>query len=327
MGPFRSNAKPTFKVNPDYDPNPTRFFLLLRIDSVRTQDLSPPWKHRISRSSQSNPRPSEFPIYRHLPHLPWLDPENPIQMGSLQSLPPLSTLSTSVISALNAKLGTKEDLTQAPSIVAEFLTQCDDLERNLVNLNSTFESSLVSYASFSNRIGDLFIHVNSNLSDLGSSVCSRSSVSGGEGLGEELPSLAKEVARVETVRAYAEVASKLDNLIGDIEDAVSSTMNKNLRKGSAQNPEETRLVAINTLKQTEDLLTSVTKTRPQWARLVSAVDHRVDRALAILRPQAIADHRALLTSFGWPPPLSNLTSSSMDTQKSRAAETKKISAT
>ncbi|GMJ05744.1 maigo2 [Hibiscus trionum] len=235
-------------------------------------------------------------------------------MDSLQSLPPLSTLSTSVASALNAKLGTNEDLTQAPSIVAEFLTQCDDLERNLVHLNSTFESSLASYASFSNRIGDLFIHVNSKLTDLGSSVRSRSSVSG---LGEELPSLAKEVARVEAVRAYAEVASKLDNLIGDIEDAVSSTMNKNLRKGSsAQNPEETRLVAINALKQTEDLLTSVTKTRPQWARLVSAVDHRVDRALAILRPQAIADHRALLTSFGWPPPLSNLTSSSMDTRKS-----------
>ncbi|XVF09103.1 hypothetical protein REPUB_Repub07fG0062600 [Reevesia pubescens] len=114
-----------------------------------------------------------------------------------------------------------------------------------------------------------------------------------------------------------EVASKLDNLIGDIEDAVSSTMNKNLRKdSSAQNSEETRLVAIKTLKVTEDLLISVTKTRPQWARLVSAVDHRVDRALAILRPQAIADHRALLTSLGWPPSLSNLTSSSLDTRKS-----------
>ncbi|KAL4382879.1 hypothetical protein GQ457_15G005800 [Hibiscus cannabinus] len=238
-------------------------------------------------------------------------------MDSLQILPPLSTLSTSVTSALNDKLGTNEDLTQAPGVAAEFLTQCDDLERILVHLTSTLESSLASYASFSNRIGGLFTHVNSKLTDLGSSVCSRSSVSAGEGLGEELPSLAKEVARVEAVRAYAEVASKLDNLIGDIEDAVSSAMNKNLRKdSSARNPEETRLVAIETLKQTEDLLTSVTKTRPQWVRLVSAVDHRVDRALAILRPQAIADHRALLTSFGWPPSLSNLTSSSMDTRKS-----------
>lgn len=122
---------------------------------------------------------------------------------------------------------------------------------------------------------------------------------------------------MESVRAYAEIASKLDNLVGDIEDAVSSMMNKNLRKDSAtRNSEETRLVAIKTLKLTEDLLTSVSKARPQWARLVSAVDHRVDRALAILRPQAIADHRALLTSLRWPPPLSNLTSSSLDTMKS-----------
>lgn len=40
---------------------------------------------------------------------------------------------------------------------------------------------------------------------------------------------------------------------------------------------------------------------------MSAVDHRVDRAFAILRPQAIADHRSLLASLGWPPPLSNMT--------------------
>ncbi|XVF54282.1 hypothetical protein PTKIN_Ptkin05aG0168400 [Pterospermum kingtungense] len=238
-------------------------------------------------------------------------------MDSLQGLPRLSTLSTSASSILNAKLGTDHYLTQASSLVSEFLTQCDDLDRSLIHLNRTLESSLASYASFSDRIGSLFGDVNSKLTDLRSSCCSRSFLSDGEGLGEELPALAKEVARVETVRAYAEIASKLDNLVGDIEDAVSSTMNKNLRKDSApRNSEEIRLIAIKTLKLTEDLLTSVSKTRPQWARLVSAVDHRIDRALAILRPQAIADHRALLTSLGWPPPLSNLTSSSLDTTKS-----------
>ncbi|XP_022768421.1 RINT1-like protein MAG2 [Durio zibethinus] len=237
-------------------------------------------------------------------------------MDSLQSLPELSSLSTSASSILNAKLRTDYDLTQAPSLVSEFLTQCDDLDRSLIHLNRTLESRIASYASFSDRVGNLFGDVNSKLTDLGSSFCSRSSLSDGEGLGEELPALAKEVARVETVRAYAEIASKLDNLVGDIEDAVSSTINKNLRKDSTQNSEEIRLVAIKTLKLTEDLLTSVTKARPQWARLVSAVDHRVDRALAILRPQAIADHRALLTSLRWPPPLSNLTSSSLDTRKS-----------
>jgi hypothetical protein len=85
---------------------------------------------------------------------------------------------------------------------------------------------------------------------------------------------------------------------------------------SSQLLQELRQLAIKTLKLTEDVLTSVTKTRPKWARLISSVDHRVDRALAILRPQAIADHRALLVSLGWPPPLSTLTSPNLDTGKS-----------
>lgn len=76
--------------------------------------------------------------------------------------------------------------------------------------------------------------------------------------------------------------------------------------------QEMHLLAIKTLNTTEDILTSITKEHPQWKNLVSAVDHRVDRALATLRPQAIADHRALLTSLGWPPPLSAFTSSSSD---------------
>lgn len=76
--------------------------------------------------------------------------------------------------------------------------------------------------------------------------------------------------------------------------------------------QEMRMLAIKTLKATEEILTSITKVHPQWKHLVSAVDHRVDRALAILRPQAIADHRALLASLGWPPPLSALTSSHSD---------------
>lgn len=50
-------------------------------------------------------------------------------------------------------------------------------------------------------------------------------------------------------------------------------------------------------------------------RLVSAVDNRVDRALAILRPQAIADHRSLLSSLGWPPRLSTFMNTT-DTGKS-----------
>ncbi|XP_060204661.1 RINT1-like protein MAG2 isoform X2 [Lycium barbarum] len=106
-----------------------------------------------------------------------------------------------------------------------------------------------------------------------------------------------------------ETALKLDTLVGDIEDAVSSTVKRTLRREpSTKSSEEIRVVAIRTLKLTEDTLRLVAKTHPQWTRLVSAVDHRVDRSLAILRPQAIADHRSLLTSLGWPPPLSTLNS-------------------
>lgn len=80
--------------------------------------------------------------------------------------------------------------------------------------------------------------------------------------------------------------------------------------------QELRKRAIQKLGVIEDVVNEVTKVRPQWVGLVSAVDHRVDRALAILRPHAVADHRALLSSLGWPPPLSALTSSDTDTVKS-----------
>ncbi|KAG6635432.1 hypothetical protein I3843_11G041400 [Carya illinoinensis] len=246
---------------------------------------------------------------------------------SVQTLPPASDLSSSVLSFLDDKFGTKENLNDAPRLVSELHTQCSDLDRTLTDLNRRLGASLVAYAAFSNRFDGFFNDINTKLIALRSSTRSHGSISdgrAGEGneraeqiLGEELPALAKEVARVETVRMYAETALKLDNLVGDIEDAVSSTMNKNLRKHSmTQNSEETRLLAIKTLKLTEDILTFVTKTRPKWARLVSSVDHRVDRALAILRPQAIADHRALLASLGWPPPLSTSISSNLDTRKS-----------
>ncbi|KAJ7956370.1 RINT1-like protein MAG2 [Quillaja saponaria] len=246
-------------------------------------------------------------------------------MDSVQTLPPVSDLSPSVLSFLNDKFFTSETVNLAPNFVSELRTQCFVLDEALTELNCRLGAGLVSYASFSGQIHNLFGDINAKLHGLRSSTFSSSSASdegGGEKngkaekiLGEELPALAKEVARVEAVRVYAETALRLDTLVGDIEDAVSCTLKKNLTKHSlVQNSEEMRLVAIKTLKVTEDILSSITMTRPQWTQLVSAVDHRVDRALAILRPQAIADHRALLASLGWPPPLSSLTFTNPDTQ-------------
>ncbi|KAM2610359.1 hypothetical protein COP2_040260 [Malus domestica] len=242
--------------------------------------------------------------------------------SAVQTLPPASDLPPSIVSFLDDKFRTNENLSGAPTLLSELQSQCGDLDRTLIDLNRRLGSSLLTYASFSDRVHGLLGGINAQLAGLGSST--RSRTSDGEGneraekiLGEELPALAKEVARVQSVRSYAETALKLQTMIGDIEDAVSSTMKKNSWKHSArQNSEEMRLGAIKTLKLIEDVLTSVTKTHPQWAHLVSTVDHRVDRALAVLRPHAIADHRALLTSLGWPPPLATLTSSTPDTGRS-----------
>ncbi|KAB5524853.1 hypothetical protein DKX38_022602 [Salix brachista] len=241
------------------------------------------------------------------------------------TLPSVSALSSPALSFLNSE----QDLSRARSFIDELQSQCFDLDQTLIGLNSRLHSTLLSYASFSDRIHLLFDDATSKLTDLRSFTCppplsSSLSPSDGQGrkeeiLGEELPVLAKEVARVETVRAYAETALKLDTLVGDIEDVVSSTMNKNLRKhSSTHSVEEMRLPAIERLRQTEDVLISVTVTHPQWTSLVSAVDHRIDRALATLRPQAIADHRSLLGSLGWPPPLSTLMSANLDAGKSTA---------
>ncbi|XP_057952274.1 RINT1-like protein MAG2 isoform X2 [Malania oleifera] len=248
-------------------------------------------------------------------------------MESTHPLPPISHLSISTLSFLNHLFCARDELLLASQLASELQAQCLSMDQSLADLNRRLQTSLAAYASFSDKIGGLFGDLSAKLSDLRSSARHSGSLSecGGEGeglgraeqiLGEELPTLAKEVARVETVRIYAETALKLDNLVGEIEDVVSSTMNRNLRKHSSSQNSEELCLAIKSLKLTEDVLTSVAQTRPQWARLVSAVDHRVDRALAILRPQAIADHRALLSSLGWPPPLFTLNSSDLDTRKS-----------
>ncbi|KAI3963419.1 hypothetical protein MKW98_022841 [Papaver atlanticum] len=244
-------------------------------------------------------------------------------MDPRNNLPSLSEISPSLLSFLSDHFQNRGDLLKAPDLVSELQKQCSDLDHNLNDLNHKLEKSIVSFASHSEQLGSLFNVINLKLNHLQSSDFLSGSSTGGEEdsgrvkhiLGEELPALAKEVARVETVRSYAETALKLDTLVGDIEDAVSSTMTRNLRKSPpGTSSEETRLLAIKSLKLTEDILSSVAKSRPQWRRLVHAVDHRVDRALAVLRPQAIADHRSLLASLGWPPTLSN--SKSVNTGKS-----------
>ncbi|KAI7725205.1 hypothetical protein M8C21_015163 [Ambrosia artemisiifolia] len=240
----------------------------------------------------------------------------------IEPLPLVSSLSPSVLTFLDTKLHTADDLVEASRLVSELQNDCHLLDQNLADLNQKLGSCLFAYSAHSEQVGVLFNNINAKLNSFQSSISD-----GEEGkqkersetfLGKELPALAREVARVETVRVYAETALKLDSLVGDIEDAVSSSVNRNLRKQtSAQNSEVgVHFAAINALKLAEDVLSNVSKTRPQWSRLISAVDHRVDRALAILRPQTIADYRSLLTSLNWPPPLSTLNPSNLEEKRS-----------
>nr|GEV00134.1 RINT1-like protein MAG2 [Tanacetum cinerariifolium] len=241
----------------------------------------------------------------------------------IEPLPLVSSLSPSVLSFLDSELHTADDLQQAPKLVSELQSDCHFLEQSLIDLNQRLGTCLLAYSTYSDQVGVLFNDINAKISSF------QSSLSDGEGveqrersetfLGKELPALAREVARVEAVRVYAETALKLDTLVGDIEDAVSSSVNRNLRKQTSfQKAEEVRFPAINALKLAEDVLTNVSRTRPQWSRLVSAVDDRVDQQFGKLRSQTIADYRSLLNSLKWPPPLSTLNTS--NTQENRSPE-------
>ncbi|XP_039114428.1 RINT1-like protein MAG2 [Dioscorea cayenensis subsp. rotundata] len=231
-------------------------------------------------------------------------------------LPRSTAISPALLGFLSSCLHTADDLSRASDLEVELRCRCSDLETSLSDLGQRLSDSIAAHASRSADARGLLASVRTGLTQFRSPACGSPRDGRSEQIvAEELPALAREVARVETVRAYAETALKLDSLIGDVEDAVFSVAGK-LRAPSAVNSEEIHLTASNSLKQIEDILTSVSGSRPQWTRLVSAVDHRVDRALAVLRPQAIADHRSLLASLGWPPPLSTSNSVNSTTVKS-----------
>ncbi|TVU28521.1 hypothetical protein EJB05_20042 [Eragrostis curvula] len=243
--------------------------------------------------------------------------------------PPMSQLlpeiNPGVRSFLDARFRSAADLAAAAGVEAEIRGRCAELEASVSDLLVRLEEAAAAYSSCREAASSALRLVSSGLGALKSSTSETGveeavDVGSEQVLFEQLPALASEVARVEMIReysgelSYTEMALKLDSLVGDVEDAVSSSVTGKL-KSIGDNSEKTHHAAIGYLKSIEDLLDSVTTTRPQWARLLSAVDHRVDRSLAILRPQAIVDHRALLSSLGWPPPLAGTNFSSTDSRK------------
>lgn len=99
--------------------------------------------------------------------------------SSVQTLPPASDLSSSVLSFLDDKFDTKENLNDAPRLVSELHTHCSDLDRTLTDLNRRLGASLVAYATFSDQFDGIFNDINAKLISLGSSTRSHGSISGG----------------------------------------------------------------------------------------------------------------------------------------------------
>ncbi|XP_037495457.1 RINT1-like protein MAG2L isoform X2 [Jatropha curcas] len=110
----------------------------------------------------------------------------------------------------------------------------------------------------------------------------------------------------------------LEALVGDLEDAIysvgdcyarnmfSTKIFTSLISTDFETKQERLLRAIKGMNNIEDVLVDVVKFHPQWSHLLESVDIRVDKILAIVRPQILADHRALLGSLGWPPKLLTL---------------------
>lgn len=110
-------------------------------------------------------------------------------------------------------------------------------------------------------------------------------------------------------------STRLEALVGNLEDATFSivrqasklNLSSVLRRASngMERKQEKLLQAVDAVRDIERELVRISTSRPQWTNLIMAVDSRVDKTLAILRPQALTDYRALLAVLGWPPSLSS----------------------
>uniref|UniRef100_A0ACD5WQU3 Uncharacterized protein n=1 Tax=Avena sativa TaxID=4498 RepID=A0ACD5WQU3_AVESA len=107
---------------------------------------------------------------------------------------------------------------------------------------------------------------------------------------------------------------QLEALVGNLEDATFSIVRQaskiNLsavlrRASNGVEKQEKLLRAVDAVRDIERELVRISTSRPQWTNLIVAVDSRVDKTLAILRPQALTDYRGLLAALGWPPSLSS----------------------
>ncbi|XP_024018542.1 RINT1-like protein MAG2L [Morus notabilis] len=238
------------------------------------------------------------------------------------ALPKYSELSSEQLRFLDDHFGAPEDpllLHKAPhDLLAVVRKQCSDLDSDLLRLQGRLAKCSVSWISRS-------FAAKSAAHSLALSLQNLNLITSPNGiglkrfhgvLGRELPQLAREVVRIDEIRSYLETTLQLEALVGDLEDAVfcfmkcqtgnmfSAKLSNSSISSDSRTKNEKLLQAIKAMNSIEDMLVDLVGRQTHWHRLLKSVDARVDKTLAILRPQVSADHRALLVSLGWPPKLS-----------------------
>ncbi|XP_057482985.1 RINT1-like protein MAG2L [Actinidia eriantha] len=194
--------------------------------------------------------------------------------------------------------------------LAEGLTaECAESDAHLLHLQQNLPKLLISWISRSIAAKTALHSLTRNRTSpfgIGSMKIQRI-------LSEDLPQLARELKRIDDIRSYADTTLQLEAMVGDLEDAVLSFLNSKTGKALAANcsdplvlighgsRQEKFFQAVRSMNDIEELLISPVKFQPQWCHLMKSVDSRVNKILTVLRPQFLADHRALLSSLGWPP--------------------------
>ncbi|KAH7440771.1 hypothetical protein KP509_03G010200 [Ceratopteris richardii] len=236
--------------------------------------------------------------------------------GGLQTLPHASSLSPNLRALLNHHFKSIGDLENARPLLASLSSDLQTSERRSSELQSSIASILATWTSTSHSASSSLSSLRLKLQDLppnASVVPARFDAH--EDLVGQLPLLAAEVSRIERVRQYAEIALRLEALVGDLEDLVTSIVlgasQIKLPRKMANSPSVDVLIDLSSklssaaysFQKIENVIGEVITSWPNWKRLVMAVDVRVDSALASLKPSALADYRSKLQSIGWPPAL------------------------
>ncbi|KAJ4825943.1 hypothetical protein Tsubulata_011176 [Turnera subulata] len=261
------------------------------------------------------------PLHRTTPSSPASTPPHPPSPPRYEILPRRKELSSQLITEfLDQNLGTREDLnaSRAPLLLSDLSKQCSCLDSRLQALQRDLSKRAVSWISRSFAAKSAVTNLNlafENLSLRTSSPYGFRSKNVHKALLEELPQLANHIRQVENIREYFDTALQLEALVGDLEDTVFSA--GGLRAGNMQSAklltsqvsmdfgkrQERLLQSTKLINKIEERLVIIARFHPQWHCLLESVDVRVDKSLAVVRPQILADHRALLASLGWPPKL------------------------